>query len=179
MILKALSKHLLNTTEVTTCRNIVKTYHVKILNGTISYSPQIFNAIFFFISQSETVVIKESHYFILRSYLATIFLNLMKVQVLCKTCSIVVKVVKLRQNQSINKLFFMKLLKRDGIKYHWWNPNTGERRYCLYLNLSILFRGESRTSATYKMNLFVKIVTASNHWLLPQKAASFQSFRGP
>ena len=106
MILKALSKHLLNTTEVTTCRNIVKTYHVKFLNGTISYSPQIFNAnLFFFISQSEPVVIKESHYFILRSYLATIFLNLMKVQVLCKTCSIVVKVVKLRQNQSINKLF--------------------------------------------------------------------------
>ena len=73
----------------------------------------------------------------------------------------------------------MKLLKCDGIKYHWLNPNTGERQYCLYFNLSILFRGESRTSATYKMNLFVTIVTASNHWLLSQKAASFQSCRGP
>ena len=43
------AKHLLNATEVTTCRNGVKTYPVKMLNGLISYSGQIFqqNPLFF------------------------------------------------------------------------------------------------------------------------------------
>ena len=43
-------KHLLNATEVTTCRNGVETstYHVKMLNGLISNSGQIFKHIFYF-----------------------------------------------------------------------------------------------------------------------------------
>ena len=40
---------------------------------------------------------KESHYFFSRLYLATIFISLMKSQV-----SITAKLVKLKQNQSIN-----------------------------------------------------------------------------
>ena len=39
-------KHLLNTTDVRTCRNGVKTYHGKILNGLISYSGHISHIIF-------------------------------------------------------------------------------------------------------------------------------------
>ena len=35
-------KHLLNATEVTACRNGVKTYNIKLLNDLISYSAQIF-----------------------------------------------------------------------------------------------------------------------------------------
>ena len=35
-------KHLLNVTEVTTCKNGVETYHVKMLNGLILYDSQIF-----------------------------------------------------------------------------------------------------------------------------------------
>ena len=37
VIIKA-PKHLLNATEVTTCRKAVEAYHVKMLNGVISYS---------------------------------------------------------------------------------------------------------------------------------------------
>ena len=40
---------------------------------------------------------KESHYFFSRLFLATIFISLMKSQV-----SIIAKLVKLKQNQSIN-----------------------------------------------------------------------------
>ena len=48
MIIKA-SKHLMNATEVTICRNGVKTYYIKMQNGFISYSSQIFkqNPLFF------------------------------------------------------------------------------------------------------------------------------------
>ena len=35
-------KHLLNATEVTTSRNGVEVYHIKMLNGFISYGGQIF-----------------------------------------------------------------------------------------------------------------------------------------
>ena len=38
-------KHLLNINEVTTCRDGVKIYHVKMLNGLISYNCQIFKQI--------------------------------------------------------------------------------------------------------------------------------------
>ena len=43
--------HLLNDTEVKTCRNGVKTYHIKMLNDLISYCDQIFkqNPLFFII----------------------------------------------------------------------------------------------------------------------------------
>ena len=46
--------------------------------------------------------------------------------------------------------------------------NTGERHYH-YHNLSILFRGKSRTPGTYKMEIFVIIVIASSQWLLSQR----------
>ena len=59
--------------------------------------------------------------------------------------------------------------KHDGIRYGQSNPNTGEKWYCLYLNLSMIFRGRSRTPATYKMELFV-IVIASSCWLLSQRS---------
>ena len=44
-------KHLLNTIEVTTGKNRVETYYVKMLNGLISFSSQIFkeNLLFFII----------------------------------------------------------------------------------------------------------------------------------
>ena len=48
------------------------------------------------------MLIKESHYSILRPHMATFFTSLMKAQV-----SIMVKLVKLRQNQSINKTFLL------------------------------------------------------------------------
>ena len=51
------------------------------------------------------MLIKESHYIILMSRMATFFITLTKAEV-----SIMVKLVKLRQNQSINKTFFMKIL---------------------------------------------------------------------
>ena len=57
------------------------------------------NRIFHF-SYYRTVLIKERNYFILRFYLATIFLSLIKAQV-----SSLVKLVKLRQ-----KTFFLKIL---------------------------------------------------------------------
>ena len=48
MAMRAL-KHLLNATEVTTCRNGIETYRIKMLNDLISYSGQIFkqNPFFF------------------------------------------------------------------------------------------------------------------------------------
>ena len=91
-------KHSLNITEVTTSRNGAKTL-IKILNGLILHSGQIFkqNPVFFTI---QTVLIKERHNFIVRSYLAIIFFSLIKAEV-----RILVKLVKLRQCQSVNKLF--------------------------------------------------------------------------
>ena len=41
-MIKKTPKHLLSATEVTTCRNGVKTYHVKMLNDLMSYSGQTF-----------------------------------------------------------------------------------------------------------------------------------------
>ena len=35
-------KHLVNATEVTSCRNGVETYHVKMLNDLVSYRGNIF-----------------------------------------------------------------------------------------------------------------------------------------
>ena len=75
----------------------------------------------FYFSESRTVSIKE-RCFILRSYLATVFLSLI---------SSLVKLVRLRKNLSVNKLFFHEnisqynsfqksnnyQLKHDGIKY--------------------------------------------------------------
>ena len=51
ILIMKVAKHLLNATEVTTCRNGVKIYHVKMLIGIISYSGQIFqqNPLFFVI----------------------------------------------------------------------------------------------------------------------------------
>ena len=48
----------------------------------------------------ETVSIKEKHYFILRYYLATIFRSLINADV-----TYISKLIKLRQNQSVSKLF--------------------------------------------------------------------------
>ena len=49
-----------------------------------------------------------------------------------------------------NKYYFI-LRSCEWIISDQGNPNTGERWYWLYLNLSILFRGGSRTPVTYKM----------------------------
>ena len=63
-------------------RNRVEIYHIKILNDhsirNISYSGQIFkqNTLFF-----RTMLIKQRHYFILKSSLAIVFLSLIKTQV--------------------------------------------------------------------------------------------------
>ena len=48
VIMKA-AMHLLNATEVTTCRDGVETYHVKMLNDLLSHSGLIFkqNPLFF------------------------------------------------------------------------------------------------------------------------------------
>ena len=94
--------------------------------------------------------------------------------------------VKLRQNQFANNFFHEDVSqdnsfensndyqsKHDGISYNQWNPNTGERRFCLYyLNLSMLFRDWSSTPASYKMEICVTIVIASSRWLLSQRALS-------
>ena len=71
------SKHLLDATEMTTCRSEVETYHVKMLNGLIAYSGQIFkhNPLFFIIQNC----VNHSQCFILRSYLALILLCWIKV----------------------------------------------------------------------------------------------------
>ena len=53
-------------------------------------------------------------------------------------------------------------LKLDEIRYDQWNPSTGERQYCLFLNLSMPLRGGSRSLAKYKMEPFVTIVIASS-----------------
>ena len=80
-IIKA-PKHLLNAIEVAICRNGVEMYHIKILNDhsilNISYSSQIFkqNPLFF-----RTMLIKQRHYFILKSSLPIVFLSLIKSQV--------------------------------------------------------------------------------------------------
>ena len=60
------------------------------------------------------------------------------------------------------------IIKQDGIKYNQWNPNTGERWSCVFLNLSMFCRGGSRTPSTYKMGIFATIVIAPSHWLLSQ-----------
>ena len=93
-------KYLPNATEVATRKNRVETHLVKMPQGFISYSTQIFkqNPLFFKIQ----MLIKERYYiisFFYNSYLATIFLSLIKTQV-----STLVRIVKLRQNQSVNKL---------------------------------------------------------------------------
>ena len=98
--------------------------------------------------------------------------------------SALVELLKLRQNLFLSKLFNEDisqynsfentndyLSKHDGKIYNQWNQNTGKRWYGLYLNLSILLRGGTRTPATYKIELFV-IVIASSCWLLSQSAAS-------
>ena len=90
MVMKA-PKHLLNANEVTICKNGVKIYHVKMLNGLIYAAVKPLHRILYF-SQSRTVLIKERHYFILSSYLVTIFLSLIKAQV-----SILVELDELRQ----------------------------------------------------------------------------------
>ena len=54
--------------------------------------------------------------------------------------------------------------KHDGIRYNQWNPDT-----CLSFNLSISFRGRTKTPATYKLELFLTIVKASNCCLLSQR----------
>ena len=41
--------------------------------------------------------------------------------------------------------------KHNEIRQVQWNQNTGERGYCLYLNLSMFFRGETRTYVIHKM----------------------------
>ena len=70
VIMKA-PKHLLNATKVTTCRSGVETFHVKSLSGFIAVKS--LTRIIFFITM--TLPMKERHCFILRSYLATIFLS--------------------------------------------------------------------------------------------------------
>ena len=52
-------KHLLNGTEVTTYGNEVETYYVKMLNGLIPYSGQIFrqNPLFFIIQVNQRQVL--------------------------------------------------------------------------------------------------------------------------
>ena len=93
------TKIFLNATEVMTYRNGIKAYHLKMLNGFISCSGHICEQLpLFFIIQA--VLIKERHCFILRYYLATIFLSLIKAKVI-----IFVKLVKLRQNHFVNKRF--------------------------------------------------------------------------
>ena len=102
-MVKRVPKHLLNTTEVTTRRNGVKTYHGKMLNGVTSYSGHILYIIFleeplFFIIQD--CVHERRHYFVLRSLVAIIFICLINFQ-----GSTLVTPVMSRQNQFVNKHF--------------------------------------------------------------------------
>ena len=99
VIMKA-SKLSLNPTDVS-YRNGVETCHVKILNGqntnTLYHiTVKSFNRILY---HNPGLSIKERHYFILRPYLATIFISLINAHV--KTLA---TLFKLRQNQSANKL---------------------------------------------------------------------------
>ena len=68
--------------------------------------------------------------------------------------------------------------KHDGIRYNQWNPNTRERWYCLNPNLSISFRGRTKTPATYKLELFLTIVKASNCCLLSQRESPILNAAG-
>ena len=89
-------RHLLNTTDVTTCRNGVKTYQQ---NAKWPYIPiKSFRRTFIF--HNPRLSMKRSHYFILRSFLAILFISLTNVQV-----STLAPLVKSRQNQSVNKRF--------------------------------------------------------------------------
>ena len=55
-------KQLLNATEVTTCKTGVKTFHVKIQNGLISYSCQICNQNPLFFIIQDCVNLSKSFY---------------------------------------------------------------------------------------------------------------------
>ena len=82
-------KHLLNATEMTTSRYGVEVYQIKMLNGFISYSGQIFkqNPLIFMIQDCAN---QRKAFFILRFYLAAIFLSLIKTEV-----STLVKLIKM------------------------------------------------------------------------------------
>ena len=53
-------KHLLSATEMTTCRNGVKTYHIKMLDDLIPYSYQIFKQNPLSFIMQDSVLVKES-----------------------------------------------------------------------------------------------------------------------
>ena len=110
-----------------------------------------------YFSWSTTLLIEESHYFILRHYLVTIFSQFYKILVK-HTRQVETKLLSGKCNEII---------------YVQWDPNTGERWCCLYLNLSMLLRGGLGPLSYIKWNkLFVTIVIASSHWLLLGRAPS-------
>ena len=57
----------------------------------------------------------------------------------------------------------------EGLRHNQWNPSTGERQHCHYLNLTVLCRGWSGTPATYKV--LVTIVITCSRWLLSQMSS--------
>ena len=57
-------KRLLNTTEVTTCRDGVETYDIKMLNSLISYSRQIFKQKPLFFITQDCVNQRKSLYYL-------------------------------------------------------------------------------------------------------------------
>ena len=93
MTMKA-PKHLLNATEVKTCRNGVKTYHVKILHTLIKSLNRILYFSYYRLCQSKKSI------FYLKVLLGNNFPQFDKSQV-----SKLVKLFKLRQNQFLYKLF--------------------------------------------------------------------------
>ena len=147
MIMKA-PKHLLNTTEVTTCRNGVKTYHVKMLNALISYSNQNFeqNPLFFII---QDWVSQRNALFYLKVLLGNNFpqFDQCPSKYSSKTCQ--------AETKPLFKLtFFMKILQQLW-KLKWlsvkarWNKiwpvkhkhdivSIRDRQHCLYQRNTIL-----------------------------------------
>ena len=64
ILIMKVPKYLLNAAEVMTCRNGVETFHVKMVNGLISYRGQISNPELIVVHSSGLVLIEERHYFI-------------------------------------------------------------------------------------------------------------------